>query len=91
MSYDNEQQARADNLCRPLTIAEVVARTGRSLHTVNRWIRDGHLRTIRLENPPETVVIEREVVELERTQRQRLNASRKAIGDRARSQRREAS
>jgi hypothetical protein len=59
----------ADPLCRPISIADAMARTGRSRRTIDRWIHDGQLRVVRLENPPEDVLIEREVVTLEKARR----------------------
>lgn len=68
-----------DPLFTPLTIAEVMERTGRSKKTIDRWIKDGRLATVKLDNPPETVAIERDVVELEQRMRANLKASRDAI------------
>lgn len=65
-----EQAARADPLFRPLSIPEVVARTRRSRRTVDRWIKDGRLRTIDLGYPPTRVAILRDVVQVERETRQ---------------------
>lgn len=58
-----------DPLCRPISIADAMARTGRSRRTIDRWIHDGQLRVVRLDNPPEDVLIEREVVTLEKARR----------------------
>lgn len=55
-----------DPLFRPISIADAMSRTGRSRRTIDRWIHDGRLRTFRLENPPEEVLIERDVVTLEK-------------------------
>lgn len=67
--YPSEHEARLDALCRPLTIAEVLKRTGRSERTIRRWVEQGRLRRIELKDPPETVYIEREVLEVERDKR----------------------
>mgnify|MGYP001564357448 CR=1 FL=1 len=55
-----------DPLFRPISIEDAMARTGRSRRTIDRWIHDGRLRTVRLDDPPEVVLIEREVVALEK-------------------------
>lgn len=55
-----------DPLFRPISIADAMARTGRSRRTLDRWIHDGKLRVVRLDNPPEEVLIERDVVALEK-------------------------
>jgi hypothetical protein len=55
-----------DPLFRPISIADAMARTGRSRRTIDRWIHDGRLHIFRLDNPPEDVLIERDVVALEK-------------------------
>lgn len=55
-----------DPLFRPISIEDAMARTRRSRRTIDRWIHDGRLRTFNLENPPETVLIERDLVALEK-------------------------
>ena len=52
-----------DPLFRPLTIKQAMELTRRSDDTINRWIKEGHLRVIHLKDPPEDVLIEREVVD----------------------------
>lgn len=69
-----------DPLFRPISIADAMARTGRSRRTIDRWIHDGRLRTFRLENPPEDVLIEREVVDLEKAHRDARRRGRPARG-----------
>ncbi len=59
-----------DPLLRPLTIRQAMELTGRSERTIDRWIHDGRLRKVRLKDPPEDVVIERELLEVERATRQ---------------------
>lgn len=59
----------ADPLFRPISIERAMAATGRSRRSIDRWIKDGRLRVVRLDNPPETVLIEREVVEAEKATR----------------------
>lgn len=59
-----------DPLLRPLTITQAMVLTGRSERTINRWIHDGRLRKVRLKDPPEDLLIEREVLEIERETRQ---------------------
>lgn len=69
---------RDDPLLRPLTIAQAMELTGRSDRTIHRWIHDGRLRTVRLpgRQPPEDVLIEREVLEVERATRQAARRGR---------------
>lgn len=55
-----------DPLFRPISIEDAMARTGRSRRTIDRWIHDGRLRTFSLDDPPEEVLIERDVVTLEK-------------------------
>lgn len=71
-----ERAARADPLFRPLTIAEVVKRTGRSRRTIDRWIKDGRLRVIQLSEPPERVVIARDAIKVERATRRAARRGR---------------
>lgn len=54
-----------DPLFRPISIADAMRLTGRSKDTIDRWIKQGHLRVVRLDQPPEDVLIEREVVDTE--------------------------
>ena len=71
-----------DPLFKPLTIAEVMARTGRSRKTVDRWIKSEQLRVVRLDDPPAVYAIERDVLELERQMRAKTRASKDAIAER---------
>lgn len=52
-----------DPLFRPLTLKQAMELVGRSDDTINRWIKEGHLRVIHLKDPPEDAVIMREVVD----------------------------
>ena len=52
-----------DPLFRPLTLRQAMDLVGRSDDTINRWIKQGHLRVIHLKDPPEDALIEREVVD----------------------------
>lgn len=52
-----------DPLFRPISIRDAMELTGRSDDTINRWITQGHLRVVRLKDPPEDALIEREVVD----------------------------
>jgi len=62
---------RDDPLLRPLTIKQAMELTGRSDRTIERWIHDGRLRKVTLQgDPPQQVLIEREVLEVERATRQ---------------------
>lgn len=54
-----------DPLFRPISIKDAMRLTGRSKDTIDRWIKQGHLRVVRLEQPPEDALIEREVVDTE--------------------------
>jgi excisionase family DNA binding protein len=68
---------RDDPLLRPLTIKQAMELTGRSDRTIDRWIQQGRLRKVRLGgNPPEDVVIERELLEVERATRQAARRGR---------------
>lgn len=58
-----------DPLFRPITIEAAMARTGRSRRTIDRWISSGNLRVVRLAYPDEVVLVEREVLEMERAAR----------------------
>lgn len=66
----------SDPLFRPISIADAMARTRRSRRTIDRWIHDGRLRVVQLDNPPEVVLIEREVVALEKRCRDARAAGR---------------
>jgi hypothetical protein len=78
-TYRDIHDARIDTLCRPIPLAEVMARTGRSKRTIDRWIKTERLRVIELQNPPEKVVIARELFDLETQMRNALQASRDRI------------
>lgn len=69
---------RDDPLMRPLTIRQAMELTGRSDRTLHRWIHDGRLRVVRLTGtePPEQVLIEREVLEVERATRRAARRGR---------------
>lgn len=54
---------------KPLTIAEASKAVGRSRRLIDKWIAAGQLRTVRLEDPPQRVVIAQELFALERTKR----------------------
>ena len=63
-----------DPLFRPISIADAMRLTGRSKDTIDRWIKEKALRVVRLSDPPEDALIEREVVDTE--YRKRLAARR---------------
>jgi predicted DNA-binding transcriptional regulator AlpA len=63
-----------DPLFRPITMAEAMARTGRSRRTIDRWVKDGHLRRVQLEDRT-PIFVEREVVEYDKRMRDNLRAS----------------
>lgn len=52
-----------DPLFRPISVAEAMRLTGRSRDTIDRWIRQKALRVVRLADPPQDALIEREVVD----------------------------
>lgn len=52
-----------DPLFRPISIADAMRLTGRSKDTIDRWIREKALRVVRLQDPPEDALIERELVD----------------------------
>lgn len=58
-----------DPMFRPVSIEQAMQITGRSRRTLDRWIHDGRLRVVRLDNPPEDVVIEQQLVDLEKETR----------------------
>ena len=80
--YASEEDAAADALFRPMTIREVMERTGRSRRTVSRWITDGRLRAVDLDGV--RMVIEREVIESESERRAAAEASREHLAERRR-------
>lgn len=65
-----------DPLFRPISIAEAMALTSRSWDTIDRWIKAGHLRVVKLKDPPEDALIEREVVDTEYEMRMRARQGR---------------
>jgi hypothetical protein len=77
--YRDRTDAKLDDLCRPVPLADVMARIPRSKRTIDRWIKDGRLRVIQLWDPPEKVVLLRDLVELEKEMRDALQASRDRI------------
>lgn len=83
VSYRDENEAKIDELCKPVPLAEVMDRVKRTKRTIDRWIKDGHLRVIHLENPPEDVVILRDLVETDKAMRDALAASKAAIAAKA--------
>lgn len=68
---------------RPLTIAEAAKATGRTSRTIQRWVSTGRLTRYETENPRRVVLVEQEVMEMERRQRAAANASRAAIATRS--------
>jgi hypothetical protein len=65
-----------DPLFRPLTLKQAMELVGRSDDTINRWIKQGHLRLIHLKDPPEDAVIMREVVDTALQKRQDAHRGR---------------
>lgn len=88
-TYRDKHDARLDGLCKPVPLAEVVARIGnqRSQRTIDRWIKDGRLRVIDLGDPPGKVVILRELLELEQEMTAAVEASKANIAARGRARR----
>lgn len=81
--YASPQEAADDALFRPLTVAEVMERTGRSRRTVQRWFAgDGPLRVVDMDGV--RVAIEREVLELEQGMRQAAAQSKANLAARRR-------
>lgn len=72
----------ADPLCQLLTIAEVMERTGRTRRTVDRWIKNGQLAIVKLDDPPTTVAAIGDVLEVEQRMRAAATASKDAIAAR---------
>lgn len=65
-----------DSLFRPLTISQAAARVGRSERTVRRWIREKRLTAFEAQNPREIVLVEKDVVEVEKANRDAFAAGR---------------
>lgn len=65
-----------DPLFRPLSFKQAMELVGRSDDTLNRWIREGHLRVVHLKDPPEDALIEREVVDTARLKRRAARQGR---------------
>lgn len=65
-----------DPLFRPLTLAEAAAVTSRSQKTVRRWVREGRLTAFEMGNRREIVLVERDVVEVEKAARDAFAAGR---------------
>lgn len=65
-----------DPLFRPISIADAMRLTGRSKDTIDRWIREKALRVVRLSDPPEDALIEREVIDTEYRKRQAARQGR---------------
>ncbi len=74
-----------DPLFRPISVADAMKLTGRSDDTINRWITEGRLRVVHLNDPPEDALIEREVVDtaLEKRRAARRGRPRPKRGDKA--------
>jgi excisionase family DNA binding protein len=66
----------ADPLFRPLTIEQAALRARRSQRTIRKWITDGQITAYEVENPREVVLIEKDVVELEKANRDAFAAGR---------------
>lgn len=58
-----------DPLFRPLTIAQAAAITSRSQRTIRRWIADRRITAYEAQNPVEIVLVERDVIEVEKAAR----------------------
>lgn len=65
-----------DPLFRPLTIAEAAANVGRSVRTIKQWIREGRLTAFEAQNPRQIVLVEKDVVEVERANQDAFAAGR---------------
>lgn len=58
-----------DPLFKPLNFAEAAAVARRSERTIRQWVKDKRLTTYEVQNPREIVLIERDVVEVEKANR----------------------
>lgn len=65
-----------DPLFRPLTIAKAAERVGRSERTVKRWIQEQRLTAFEVQNPREIVLVEKDVVEVDKANRDAFAAGR---------------
>lgn len=65
-----------DPLFRPLTIAEAAERVGRSARTVKRWIEEGRLTAFEERSPRQLLLVEKDVVEVEKANRDAFAAGR---------------
>jgi excisionase family DNA binding protein len=61
---------------RPLTIEQAAQRVRRSQRTIRKWITGGQITAYEVENPREVVLIEKDVVELEKANRDAFAAGR---------------
>jgi hypothetical protein len=78
-AYESEEQAKRDALCKPLSLAEVMKRTGRSKRTIERWVASGQLTKYELDNPREVVFVAREALETEKEMHDRAQENRERI------------
>lgn len=65
-----------DPMFRPLTIEQAAQRVRRSQRTIRQWIAGGRITAYEVQNPREIVLIEKDVVELEKTNRDAFAAGR---------------
>jgi excisionase family DNA binding protein len=64
-----------DPLCRPISVEDAMALTGRSRRTIERWIHEGRLELVQI-SPLEKVLVERQVVDAEQRARQAVRRGR---------------
>lgn len=65
-----------DPMFRPLTIEQAAARVSRSRRTIRKWIADGRVTAYEVQNPREIVLVEKDVVEVEKANRDAFAAGR---------------
>lgn len=79
MTYSSREHAAADPLCRPLSLRQATELTGRTRRTIDRWIADKRLHPVVMDG--QRILIEREVVEVDRAMRRAAEANRQRIRD----------
>lgn len=65
-----------DPMFRPLTIEQAALRVRRSQRTIRKWIADQRITAYEVQNPREVVLIEKDVVEVEKANRDAFAAGR---------------
>lgn len=65
-----------DPMFKPLTIEQAAVRVSRSQRTIRKWIASRQITAYEVQNPREVVVIEKDVVEVEKANRDAFAAGR---------------